>query len=115
MAAPTASMSPDRPQLHGPYALWTGTADNKAVTRRLAEPELSPYRPWFENAKQLRALATALQALTLGMVQTPPCSRPTDPAPPGAKARPSLPGQVRPSSSATPLLCRSRLSIRAPS
>ncbi len=70
--SPNCKCVADPPQLHGPYALWTRKADNKTVTRRLAEPALSQYRPWFENAKRLRALAAELQALTLGMVRTPP-------------------------------------------
>ncbi len=71
----------DPPQLHGPYAMWTRKANNRTVTRRLAEPELSDYRPLFDNAKRLRALIAELQELTLSVVGTPPTS--------GAKCRPA--------------------------
>lgn len=94
MAAPTVSVSADPPQLHGPYALWTRKADNKTVTRRLAEPELSQYRPWFENAKRLRALAAELQALTLGMVRTPP-QQPSDRPRPARSEGPLQPRSTR--------------------
>ncbi|MGH7643262.1 MAG: DUF6788 family protein, partial [Candidatus Dormibacteria bacterium] len=69
---PNCKCVADPPQLHGPYPLWTRKAGNKTVTRRLAEPELSQYRPLFDNAKRLRSLLAELQELTLAVVGTPP-------------------------------------------
>ena len=69
--SPTCKCAANPPRLHGPYALWTRKSDNKTVTRRLAEPELSEYRPLFENAKRLRHLVTELQELTLAVVEPP--------------------------------------------
>ena len=56
------------PQLHGPYALWTGKLDNKTVTRTLTDEELADYQPLFDNAKRLRALIAELQDLSLELV-----------------------------------------------
>lgn len=61
----------DPPTLHGPYARWTRKLDNKTVTRNLSEDELEEYRPYFENAKQLRALVAELQEITLDLVDAP--------------------------------------------
>lgn len=60
----------DPPTLHGPYARWTRKLDNKTVTRNLSEEELEAYRPYFENAKRVRALVIELQELTLEMIET---------------------------------------------
>jgi len=85
----TCRCAADPPQLHGPYALWTRKSDNKTVTRRLAEPELSEYRPLFENAKRLRNLVAELQELTLAVVGTHPAPHANRPPPARAKVHSS--------------------------
>lgn len=73
---PNCRCRADRPQLHGPYALWTRKIDNKTVTRRLTDDELAAYEPFFDNAKKLRALMAELQELTLELLdQDPPSAR----------------------------------------
>jgi hypothetical protein len=59
----------DPPRLHGPYAEWTRKIGGKTVTRRLAPAELAEYQPLFDNAKKLRALLTALQDLTIEIIE----------------------------------------------
>jgi hypothetical protein len=66
------------PRLHGPYALWTRKVNGKTVTRKLSEAELATYRPWFDNAKRLRALLGELQALTLEIVEGPTPTPPSN-------------------------------------
>ncbi|EQD79322.1 hypothetical protein B1B_00262 [mine drainage metagenome] len=85
----TCRCAADPPQLHGPYALWTRKADNKTVTRRLAEPELSEYRPLFQNAKRLRKLVAELQELTRAVVGPHPAPHANHRPPAGAKVHSS--------------------------
>ena len=85
----TCKCAADPPQLHGPYALWTRKADNKTVTRRLSEPELSEYRPLFENAKRLRNLVAELQELTLAVLGPHPAPHANLRPPEGAKVHSS--------------------------
>jgi len=80
----------DPPQLHGPYALWTRKIDNKTVTRRLTDDELSAYEPLFENAKRLRALMAELQDLTLELLDK---EAPHAPAGSAVKAASSAEGE----------------------
>lgn len=55
----------DPPQLHGPYHQWTRKIDRKTVTRRLTDQQAAVYGPWFDHARQLRALVTDLETLGL--------------------------------------------------
>ncbi|MCA1693815.1 MAG: hypothetical protein LC749_03305 [Actinobacteria bacterium] len=66
---PNCRCRADPPQLHGPYALWTRKIDNKTVTRRLTDDELTAFEPFFDNAKKLRALMAELQELTLRLLE----------------------------------------------
>ena len=40
--------------------------------RSLEQFQLRDYRPWFDNARQLRALVTELENLTLRMIDNDP-------------------------------------------
>lgn len=55
----------DPPQRHGPYYQWTRKAKVVTATRLLSKAQMVRYRSWFENAKQLRRLATSLESLSL--------------------------------------------------
>lgn len=55
----------DPPRLHGPYHSWTRKIAGKTTTRQLTADQAKRYGPWFENARQLRALITQLEALAL--------------------------------------------------
>jgi len=59
----------DPPRLHGPYAEWTRKTAGKTATRRLTPAGLARYQPLFGNARQLRALLTELQDLTLEITE----------------------------------------------
>ncbi|MBA2575517.1 MAG: hypothetical protein H0V05_02560 [Euzebyaceae bacterium] len=58
----------DPPQLHGPYLQWTRTVQGKTVTKLLTAEQLERYQPWFDNARQLRALATELETVSIAAV-----------------------------------------------
>ena len=62
---PSCRCHADPPRLHGPYAEWTRKIAGKTITSRLTPAELAEYQPLFDNAKNLRALLTELQDLTL--------------------------------------------------
>jgi hypothetical protein len=53
------------PSLHGPYHTWTRKITGKTVTRQLSAEQAERYRPWFDNARKLRALIRQLQTLSL--------------------------------------------------
>ncbi len=57
------------PALHGPYYSWTRKINNKTVTRLLSTEQAERYRPWFDNARKLRALTAQLEALALKAAQ----------------------------------------------
>ncbi len=58
----------DPPQLHGPYIQWTRTVEGKTVTKLLSPDQLVRYQPWFDNARQLRALATELETISVDAI-----------------------------------------------
>ena len=58
----------DPPALHGPYIQWTRTVAGKTVTRYLSPEQLARYQPWFDNARQLRALATELENVSIDAI-----------------------------------------------
>ena len=60
----------DPPQLHGPYIQWTRTVDGKTVTKLLTPQQLERYQPWFDNARQLRNLASELETLSVDAITT---------------------------------------------
>lgn len=62
---PVCRCKSDPPVLHGPYLHWTRTIAGKTVTRTLTEEQASRYRPWFDNARQLRELTADLEAHSL--------------------------------------------------
>lgn len=55
----------DPPQFHGPYYVWTRKAGGKTVTKLLTEDQAKRYRPWFENAADLRRITRELHALSI--------------------------------------------------
>jgi hypothetical protein len=55
----------DPPTLHGPYYSWTRKINGKTVTRTLTPEQARRYGPWFQDARQLRALTAELEALSL--------------------------------------------------
>lgn len=57
------------PALHGPYYSWTRKINGKTVTRTLTPEQARRYQPWFDDARQLRALAAELEALSLKLAQ----------------------------------------------
>lgn len=57
------------PSLHGPYYSWTRKIAGKTVTRTLSAEQAERYRPWFEDARRLRALMAELEALSLRIAQ----------------------------------------------
>jgi hypothetical protein len=69
---PACRCHADPPTLHGPFWSWTRKVNGKTVTRRLTDDQLRDYRPWFDNARRLRALVTELENLTLRMIDNDP-------------------------------------------
>jgi len=53
------------PVLHGPYWHWTRTIAGKTHSRTLTEGQAQRYQPWFDNARRLRELLTALEERSL--------------------------------------------------
>ena|SRR5450755_1104094 len=62
---PRCACKADPPSLHGPYIQWTRTVNGKTVTRQLTPAQYHAYAPWLDNARQLRALAAELEAVSL--------------------------------------------------
>lgn len=54
---------------HGPYIVWTRKVKARTVTRVLTPEQLHAYRPWLDNARQLRQLVDELHQLTLQIVE----------------------------------------------
>lgn len=69
---PNCRCMADPPRPHGPYHQWTRKLNAKTVTRRLNPDQLAAYRPWFDEARRLRALLTELEALSLQVAQREP-------------------------------------------
>lgn len=57
------------PALHGPYYSWTRKIAGKTVTRTLSLEQAQRYGPWFQQARQMRALTAELEALSLRIAQ----------------------------------------------
>lgn len=60
------------PVPHGPYWSWTRKVEGKTRTRYLSADQHADYAAWFDTAKQLRALVSALEALGLEIVEADP-------------------------------------------
>ena len=56
------------PELHGPYPTWTHRVGRKTVTRTLSAEQAERYRPFFDNARRLRALVTELEQASVRFV-----------------------------------------------
>jgi hypothetical protein len=67
---PGCRCTADPPQLHGPYYQWTRKVNGKTVTRLLTVEQMQRYRPWFDNAKQLRTLLSELETLSLAIAES---------------------------------------------
>ena len=57
------------PRLHGPYWSWTRKVRSKTVTRLLSDEQIEDYRPWLDNARQIRQLLGELEALSVAIVE----------------------------------------------
>jgi Family of unknown function (DUF6788) len=68
-SSPGCRCRSDPPALHGPYYSWTRKINGKTATRTLTAEQARRYQPWFDNARQLRALAAQLEALSLKLAQ----------------------------------------------
>jgi hypothetical protein len=68
-SSPGCRCRQDPPILHGPYHSWTRKINGKTVTRTLTPEQARRYQPWFDDARQLRALTTELEALSLRLAQ----------------------------------------------
>lgn len=53
----------DPPKLHGPYTYWTRKQRGKTIARLLTAEQAERYQPQINNARRLRQLLTALEAL----------------------------------------------------
>jgi hypothetical protein len=55
----------DPPKLHGPYTYWTRKEHGRTIARLLDAEQIERYRPQIDNARRLRQLVTALEALAI--------------------------------------------------
>ena len=55
----------DPPELHGPYLQWSRKIGGKTTSKLLTPAQYERYQPWLDNARQLHALVTQLEALTI--------------------------------------------------
>lgn len=62
--SPSCACHTNPERLHGPYLSWTRKINGKTVTRNLNPTQAKRYRPWFDNAKQLRELIAELETLS---------------------------------------------------
>jgi len=53
----------DPPKLHGPYTYWTRKEHGRTIARLLSTEQIERYQPQIDNARRLRQLVTALEAL----------------------------------------------------
>jgi hypothetical protein len=64
-SSPGCHCRSERPVLHGPYHSWTRKINGKTVTRQLNAQQAESYKPWFDDARKLRALINELETLSL--------------------------------------------------
>jgi hypothetical protein len=55
----------DPPRLHGPYTYWTRKEHGRTVARLLSPEQTERYQPQIDNARRLRQLVAALEALAI--------------------------------------------------
>jgi hypothetical protein len=55
----------DPPKLHGPYTYWTRKEHGRTIARLLSAEQIERYKPQIDNARRLRQLVTALEALAI--------------------------------------------------
>ena len=55
----------DPPKLHGPYTYWTRKQHGRTIARLLTAEQIERYQPQIDNARRLRQLVTALEALAI--------------------------------------------------
>lgn len=55
----------DPPKLHGPYTYWTRKQHGRTIARLLTPEQTERYQPQLDNARRLRQLVTALEALAV--------------------------------------------------
>jgi hypothetical protein len=60
----------DPPRLHGPYYQWTRKINGRTKTTLLTAEQMDRYRPWFDNAKNLRTLTAEIETLSLEIANT---------------------------------------------
>lgn len=69
---PNCACHADTPRLHGPYNQWSRQVDGRTTHVNLTPAQLDDYRPWFDNAVQLKHLVEELQTLTVSAVEDDP-------------------------------------------
>ena len=62
----------DPPVPHGPYWSWTRKVEGKTQTRYLSADQHADYEEWFDTAKRLRTLVSALESLGLQVAEADP-------------------------------------------
>lgn len=55
----------DPPSLHGPYTYWTRKEHGRTIARLLSAEQTKRYQPQIDNARRLRQLFSALEALAV--------------------------------------------------
>jgi len=55
----------DPPKLHGPYTYWTRKQHGRTIARLLSAEQTARYQPQIDNARRLRQLVAALEALAV--------------------------------------------------
>ncbi len=55
----------DSPKLHGPYTYWTRKQHGRTIARLLDPEQTEHYQPQIDNARRLRQLVAALEALAI--------------------------------------------------
>ena len=55
----------DPPKLHGPYTYWTRKDHGRTIARLLSAEQIERYQPQIDNARRLRQLIAALEALAI--------------------------------------------------
>ena len=53
------------PKLHGPYTYWTRKQQGRTIARLLDAEQIERYQPQIDNARRLRQLVAALEALAI--------------------------------------------------
>jgi len=59
----------DPPKLHGPYTYWTRKQHGRTIARLLTADQIERYQPQIDNARRLRQLVAALEALAINAAE----------------------------------------------